>query len=218
MRIAGVRRVSVDVAPFQMRACGAKFDQNSPHSSFIEPVGDVKVARAFDPLLSKRIALSFAFDFAADRGWRNLSAIVAIFVLLIIGAAPAAFAQSLDKLEIVSANGAHDFNVEIADNEVRREVGLMYRRYLPQDRGMLFDFKEEAPVAFWMKNTYIPLDMIFISGHGLVTKIVANAEPLSETAIPSGGPVLGVLEINGGLAARLGINPGDRVKHSIFRP
>ncbi|HLH48360.1 MAG TPA: DUF192 domain-containing protein [Roseiarcus sp.] len=137
------------------------------------------------------------------------------FILLF---SPRAFAQSLDKLEIVSANGPHDFSVEVVDDEAGRERGLMYRRYMPQDRGMLFDFKQEAPVAFWMKNTYIPLDMIFISRRGVITKIVANAEPLSERLIPSGGPVYGVLEINGGVAARLGVKPGDRVRDSIFKP
>jgi uncharacterized membrane protein (UPF0127 family) len=167
---------------------------------------------------SKRLTLSFALPIARDRSWRSLIAAVVALVLLLVSAAPAAFGQSLDKLEIASANGPHVFNVEIADNEVKREIGLMYRRFLPENRGMLFDFKEEAPVSFWMKNTYIPLDMVFISRRGVVTKIVANAEPLSETPIPSGGPVLGVLEINGGLAARLGIKQGDRVTHPIFKP
>jgi len=166
----------------------------------------------------QRLTLSFVLPIAAARGWRGFAAAVAAFVLLLIGAAPAALAQSLEKLEIASATGPHVFNVEIADNEVKREIGLMYRRYLPENRGMLFDFKEDAPVSFWMKNTYIPLDMIFISRRGVVTKIVLNAEPLSETPIPSGGPVLGVLEINGGLAARLGIKPGDRVTYPIFKP
>jgi uncharacterized membrane protein (UPF0127 family) len=162
--------------------------------------------------------LSFALTSAGGRGRRAFCAAIAALVLWLITAAPAALAQSLDKLEVASANGPHVFNVEIADNEVKRENGLMYRRFLPENRGMLFDFKEEASVSFWMKNTYIPLDMVFISRRGVVTKIVANAEPLSETPIPSGGPVLGVLEINGGLAARLGIKPGDRVTHPIFKP
>jgi uncharacterized membrane protein (UPF0127 family) len=162
--------------------------------------------------------LSFTFPFAGESGRRNVWLAVGALLALVLYVAPAAFAQSLDKLEIASASGAHAFVVEIADNEVKREVGLMYRRYMPEDRGMLFDFKEEAPVAFWMKNTYIPLDMIFISREGVVKKVVANAEPLSETPIPSGGPVFAVLEINGGLAARLGIKPGDRVTHPIFKP
>ena len=147
----------------------------------------------------------------------RLAAILALAFLLgpIAGAA---YAQTLDRLEIATGSGAHMFNVEVVNDEAGREKGLMYRRFMPQDRGMLFDFKEEAPVAFWMKNTYIPLDMIFISRRGVVTNIVANAEPLSERLIPSGGPAYGVLEINGGVAARIGLKVGDRVKHPIFTP
>jgi uncharacterized membrane protein (UPF0127 family) len=148
------------------------------------------------------------------------SRFVAILALAIMlgPIAGAAFAQTLDRLEIATASGAHVFNVEVVSDDAGREKGLMYRRFMPQDRGMLFDFKEEAPVAFWMKNTYIPLDMIFISRRGVVTNIVANAEPLSERLIPSGSPAYGVLEINGGVAARIGLKVGDRVRHPIFAP
>jgi uncharacterized protein len=94
----------------------------------------------------------------------------------------------------------------------------MNRRFLPADRGMLFEFDHEAPVAFWMKNTYIPLDMIFISPAGKVTNVVANAEPLSERIIPSGPPCLAVLELNGGEAAAIGLKAGDTVRHPFFKP
>ncbi len=161
--------------------------------------------------------MSAVFPSPSSRFRRSAFAAL-VACLFLFGARAAAVAQSLEQLEIDSADGAHVFKVEVVDDEAGRERGLMYRRFLPQDRGMLFDFKEEAPVAFWMKNTYIPLDMIFISRKGVVTKVVANAEPLSERLIPSGGPVYGVLEINGGLAARLGIKPGDRVKDAIFQP
>jgi uncharacterized protein len=160
------------------------------------------------PALSRAIADSCRGRFAA---------ILALAFLLGPNAG-AAYAQTLDRLEIATGSGAHMFNVEVVNDEAGREKGLMYRRFMPQDRGMLFDFKEEAPVAFWMKNTYIPLDMIFISRRGVVTNIVANAEPLSERLIPSGGPAYGVLEINGGVAARIGLKVGDRVKHPIFTP
>ena len=83
---------------------------------------------------------------------------------------------------------------------------------------MLFEFDREAPVAFWMKNTYIPLDMIFISRAGVVTRIVANAEPLSERVIPSGPPCMAVLELNGGTAAAIGLKVGDKVRHPFFKP
>ena len=94
----------------------------------------------------------------------------------------------------------------------------MNRRFLPANRGMLFEFDREAPVSFWMKNTYIPLDMIFISPKGVVTNIVANAEPLSERAIPSGPSCVAVLELNGGAAAQIGLKVGDTVRHPFFKP
>jgi uncharacterized protein len=149
---------------------------------------------------------------------RRWSALLFVFVFLGLGWARGAAAQTLDKLEIVTATGVHAFSVELARNDAERERGLMYRRFMPADRGMLFDFKREEPVMFWMKNTYIPLDMIFISRAGIVTSIVANAEPLSERLIPSGGPCYGVLEVNGGVAASIGVKVGDRVRHAIFAP
>jgi uncharacterized protein len=108
--------------------------------------------------------------------------------------------------------------LEIARDEASRARGLMDRRFMPADHGMLFEFEREAPEAFWMKDTYIPLDMIFISRAGVVTNVVANAEPLSERAIPSGPPCMGVLELNGGAAARIGLKVGDRVRHPFFKP
>ncbi len=120
-------------------------------------------------------------------------------------------------LEIVSRNGVHTFSVELAVTEEERERGLMFRRELPQGTGMLFDFHEEQPVSFWMKNTYIPLDMIFIRGDGRILRIAENTEPLSEKLIPSGGAVRAVLEVIGGTAKELGIRPGDQVASPIFK-
>ncbi|HZT26682.1 MAG TPA: DUF192 domain-containing protein [Pseudolabrys sp.] len=120
-------------------------------------------------------------------------------------------------LEITSKTGVHVFTVEIADTEAAREKGLMFRKHLPEGQGMLFDFRKEQDVSFWMKNTYIPLDMIFIRGNGRILRIVENAEPLSETIIPSGGPVRAVLEVIGGTARKDGIAPGDQVAYPIFR-
>jgi len=149
---------------------------------------------------------------------RRLPTLLLGFLLLSLGWVEVASAQALDKLEIVTSTGVHDFSVEIAQTDAEREKGLMYRRFMPPDRGMLFDFKREAPVMFWMKNTYIPLDMIFISKSGVVTSIAAYAEPLSEQLIPSGGPCYGVLEVNAGVAASIGVQPGDKVRHPIFAP
>ena len=117
---------------------------------------------------------------------------------------------------ITGAGKTYHFRVEIADTDTSRERGLMYRRSLAPDAGMLFDFKTPQEVAFWMKNTYIPLDIIFIGPDGRILNIAANATPMSEANLPSAGPVLGVLEIKGGRALELGIGPGDGVRHRIF--
>ncbi len=119
-------------------------------------------------------------------------------------------------LEIVSKTGVHAFAVELATNNEERERGLMFRKELPEGRGMLFDFERDQPVAFWMHNTYISLDMIFIRGDGRIAHIAENTEPLSDRLIPSGGPVRAVLEVIAGTARKFGMAPGDRVEGSIF--
>ena len=145
-----------------------------------------------------------------------------VFAAPLMLAAVAARAQPTDmqfkrsSLMIV-ANG-HDlkFEVDLATNDAERSHGLMFRKELGAYEGMLFDFYQEMQVSFWMKNTLIPLDMVFIAGDGTVKHVHANAVPLSTDAIPSLYPVRAVLEINGGSAALLGIKPGDKVKHPIF--
>jgi uncharacterized membrane protein (UPF0127 family) len=119
-------------------------------------------------------------------------------------------------LEIISKSGVHPFKVELATTDDERSRGLMYRRELPEGRGMLFDFQHEQPVAFWMHNTYISLDMIFIRGDGRILRVAENTEPLSDRLVPSGGPVRAVLEVIAGTARKLGIAPGDRVAGAIF--
>jgi len=131
-------------------------------------------------------------------------------------AGPAA-AQALEPLTIVTASGEHAFQVEIANTVDQRAKGLMYRRFMPADRGMLFEFETNAPVGFWMENTYISLDMVFISPNGTVTRVFPNAEPMSQAVIPSGGPCLGVLEINAGVAAKIGLAVGDKVRAAFFK-
>jgi uncharacterized membrane protein (UPF0127 family) len=123
---------------------------------------------------------------------------------------------SLERLEIVTASGTHEFSVEVMRSGPQRERGLMFRRFLPQERGMLFDFATERPVMMWMKNTYLPLDMIFIGRAGKVVGLAENTEPLSEKIIPSGAPAYGVLEVNAGTAARIGLRIGDSVHHPLF--
>ena len=121
-----------------------------------------------------------------------------------------------EPLEIVTASGRHVFAVEVMRTDEERARGLMFRRFMPADRGMLFDFKIEQPVLMWMKNTYIPLDMIFIARNGTVTHVAANTEPMSERTISSGPPAYAVLEVNAGVAAKIGLKPGDQVKHPLF--
>ncbi|HEY7666318.1 MAG TPA: DUF192 domain-containing protein [Xanthobacteraceae bacterium] len=127
-----------------------------------------------------------------------------------------AAAPTLQPLEIASKNGVHVFAVELASTPEEQARGLMFRRELPEGQGMLFDFHQEQPTTFWMKNTYIPLDMIFIRGDGRILRIAENTVPLSEALVPSGGPVRAVLEVVAGTAKKLGIAPGDRVAHAIF--
>lgn len=120
-------------------------------------------------------------------------------------------------LVIVSDTGRHAFTVELAVTPEQRAQGLMFRRKLAPDAGMLFDMGRHAGrAAMWMKNTYIPLDMLFIEADGKIESIAERAVPHSLETISSRGPVRAVLELNGGTAARLGIEPGDRVEHELF--
>ena len=115
-----------------------------------------------------------------------------------------------EPLTIHSANGAHRFTVEIARTPDQQEIGLMFRRSLPPDRGMIFPYDPPFPASFWMKNTLIPLDMIFIRADGRIARI-AQGVPESLDPVPAGEPIAAVLELRGGRSAELGIREGDRV-------
>jgi uncharacterized membrane protein (UPF0127 family) len=134
----------------------------------------------------------------------------------LLAASPVARAAGQDTIEIVTRTGVHAFSVELATNAAERDVGLMFRKELPEGRGMLFDFHEDQPVQFWMHNTYISLDMIFIAGDGRVVRIVQDAKPMSDDVIPSGRPVRAVLEVIAGTARKFGIAAGDGVTGSFF--
>jgi uncharacterized protein len=131
-------------------------------------------------------------------------------------AARAATART-EPLTIVTKAGAKRFDVEVMRDDASRARGLMFRRQMAPEHGMLFDFERDEPVTMWMKNTYLPLDMLFVRPDGVISRIAADTEPLSTAIIPSGGPVLAVLELNAGVAAKLGIQPGDRIDHPLFR-
>ena len=149
-----------------------------------------------------------------------------LFLLALLAATAACGAASSDarnpqgpteSLDVVAHDGkVHHFKVEVVDNDDSRERGLMFRMSLAPNAGMLFDFRTPQDVAFWMKNTYIPLDIIFIAADGHILNIARQARPMDESNLPSAGPALGVLEIAGGRAAQLDIEPGDLVRHRIF--
>ena len=113
-------------------------------------------------------------------------------------------------LTIRSKNGVHRFTVEVAATEQQQETGMMFRTSVAGDRGMIFPYDPPQEVAFWMKNTLIPLDMVFIAADGSIAR-VATAKPLDETPVPSTAPIVAVLEIAGGRAGELGIRAGDKV-------
>ncbi|MFT3730636.1 MAG: DUF192 domain-containing protein [Hyphomicrobium sp.] len=120
-------------------------------------------------------------------------------------------------MKIVSAGGSeHSFVIEVASTEKEKALGLMFRTELDDNQGMLFPYAAERGLQMWMHNTYIPLDMLFIRSDGTIARIEEQAAPLSDRVISSEVPVLAVLEIPGGAAARLGIKPGDKVRYPIF--
>jgi uncharacterized protein len=148
---------------------------------------------------------------------RSLRAIV-VGALLCTGAAAAPASVSFEEssLTVDAADGQFEFLVEMAVNPAQRSQGLMFRESLEEDRGMLFDFGKSQRATMWMRNTYVPLDMLFIDEGGQITQIAANTQPLSDAVIASREPVRAVLELRGGISAKLGIRPGDRVIHPLF--
>lgn len=148
-----------------------------------------------------------------DAGW-----LIALLALLAFGvmAGTSARAAELQTLEIATKSGVQVFAVEVATTEEEKRTGLMFRKELADGRGMLFDFSPEQEVSMWMKNTFIPLDMIFIRADGRILRIAENTVPQSTAIISSRGPAKGVLEVIAGTAKKYGISPGDRVAHPLF--
>ena len=159
--------------------------------------------------------------FYRDNPWNRLRALVwtnvaALITLCLVVLACDAGAANLQRLEIATKSGPRAFLVEMATTEDEKNIGLMNRSELPDGQGMLFDFSPPQLVSMWMKNTLVPLDMIFIQADGRILRVAQNTEPLSTFAIPSGGVVKGVLEVIGGTAKKYGIGSGDRVRHPLF--
>lgn len=118
-----------------------------------------------------------------------------------------------DRVELRGDFGEAQFRVEVADDDAERAQGLMHRESMPMGQGMLFVYEEPRNASFWMRNTLIPLDIIFMDETGTVTRVHENAVPLDETPIPGGPGILTVLEINGGLSDRIGIEAGTELRH-----
>ncbi len=142
-----------------------------------------------------------------------------LFTFLVLNACDgrAEGSDSIRPLTIITTEKKrHDFTVEVALTPAQQQRGLMNRTEMAKDAGMLFFFGEEAERSFWMKNTLIPLDMIFIGNDGTIIKVHDSAIPNDLTSVKSDGPASAVLELNGGVAKTLGIKPGDKVHHAFF--
>ena len=120
------------------------------------------------------------------------------------------------ELTIVSGTGSHRFTVEVAETPAQMEQGLMFRRAMAPDAGMLFEYQEPTVATMWMRNTLIPLDMLFVDAQGRIVNIHERAVPQSLDIISAAAPIRAVIELNGGTAARLDIFPGDLVRHPFF--
>ena len=122
------------------------------------------------------------------------------------------------EIGIATAKGVVKFKTEVASDPAEQQQGLMYRKSMAPDRGMIFIFPEPRPAGFWMHNTLIPLDLMFVDASGRIESIAANAKPLDDSLIPSRGDVKAVIEINGGLAQARGIKVGDKVRDPSLFP
>jgi uncharacterized protein len=143
-------------------------------------------------------------------------AYILVALLPVASSAEDAPLSKIEPLTIATETDANLFTVEIADTDALRERGLMFRQRMPEGRGMLFDFGAPRAVSMWMKNTYISLDMLFIRSDGSIAYIAENTKPRSLDVIGVSEPVLGVLEVAGGTARKLGIRAGDKIFHRMF--
>ena len=146
-------------------------------------------------------------------------AVVAALLCFGLGLGAEVHAESLEKqpLTFLASAGKHRVTVEVADSDAERSTGLMFRRSLGDDEGMIFIYPSDQPISMWMKNTYISLDMIFVRANGTIHRIAADTEPFSEQTVSSGDNVRAVIEMKAGSAKRLGLKSGDKVEHPAFR-
>jgi hypothetical protein len=140
-----------------------------------------------------------------------------LFSAFVLHGAASEARMKRETLVLVTKSGEVTIDVEIAESDNEKALGLMFRTSLPEKQGMLFPYGQPHDITMWMRNTYIPLDMVFIKSDGTIHRIQEMTEPLSESVIAAGAPVTAVLELAGGAAKRLGLGPGDRVRHRHFR-
>jgi uncharacterized membrane protein (UPF0127 family) len=142
-----------------------------------------------------------------------LGRFVAAFLIALALSVPpdSDFAASTGTIVLKTETGDHNYDIEVATTDQERAIGLMYRRSLPENSGMLFLYDRPQPAAMWMKNTFIPLDIIFIAPDGTVLRIETHTEPFSTRSIYSAGDIVGVLELNAGQADKIGLKRGDKV-------
>ena len=152
-----------------------------------------------------------------NTGFRAGIVLLAVLLFCVVSAKAEEVYFEKDVLSIQTKSGTVRLEIEMAETRKQRERGLMYRREIAESTGMLFYFKHLTAFRLWMKNTYIPLDMLFISKSGEIRQIERNTQPHSTEIIAAKEPVLAVLEIGGGEAKRLGIEVGDRVVHPMFQ-
>lgn len=167
--------------------------------------------RAFRPLIN---GLPGGYRCKSRTGSLVLLLLFFCFSLEIVRAQQSGF----ETVTAVTRSGEHRFQAELAETPAKREFGLMFRRSLPENSGMLFIFDDVRVIDMWMKNTYIPLDMVFIGPDGVVVSVAMDTEPFSEAIITSGAPALAVLEVKAGTARRIGLQAGDRIIHRAFKP
>lgn len=132
-------------------------------------------------------------------------------LVLVLGVGGCQAQSNPEHITIRTSSGTYDFTVEWAVTPEETQRGLMFREQMDADHGMVFDFKDEAPRSFWMRNTILPLDMIFIKADGTVYRIAEDTVPFSDAGVPSGGPVRYVLEVNAGTSDRISLDPGDHI-------
>ena len=145
----------------------------------------------------------------------RLVVIVSLFLMYNLGEVSASMKS---ELSIITSNGSkHNFLVEVAKTEEEKKIGLMFRKTLAKNAGMLFLYKREALRLMWMKNTFIPLDILFIDKKGVIKRVVKRTIPHSLATISSRQSVLAVLELRGGITSSLEIKKGDRIEHPAFK-